>query len=302
MGAAALPDEIPAFLRDPAVVAQIGELAREPDRSKGTGDPHDADLNPGHFIDLDDQGRIRAGAAVTNLPPTRAAYDAAQRAAGSDGYLEGFLPYSIQEGWQQLVKDFAYWRVDGWGETHGKTAAERDWFARDRRLHEQLAVRDLGYWSHFVGDASQPMHVSIHFNGWGDFPNPRGYTTERVHAPFEGAFIHSYLDAEQVRTHLTPYRDCACAIAQHTGRYLADTVATVEPFYALEKAGGFRHGDARGREFAAARLAAGASMLRDMVVDAWRASATMNVGYPAILPADVEAGKVDPYPNFVGED
>jgi hypothetical protein len=39
----ALPLEVPAFLRNPEAGRQIGEVAREPDRSKGTGDPHDAD-------------------------------------------------------------------------------------------------------------------------------------------------------------------------------------------------------------------------------------------------------------------
>jgi hypothetical protein len=301
-GAGALPSEVPAFLRTPQAVAAIGELAREPDRSKASGNPHDADLDPGHFIDLDDEGRTKGGLAVADLPPTRAAYDASQRAAGSDGWQEGYLPYSIQEGWQQLVKDLAYWRVDSWGERHGKTAVRRAWFARDRALHEQLAIRDLGYWSHFVGDASQPLHVSIHFNGWGAYPNPKGYTQERVHAPFEGAFVRSHVDTALVRSRMRPYNDCACTIAKHTAGYLQETVSQVEHFYALERAGGFKNGDERGRAFAAERLAAGASMLRDMVVDAWKASATMNVGYPQILPADVEAGKVDPYDPLVGED
>ena len=302
IGTEALPAQIPAFLRTPETIAAIGELAREPDRSKASGDPHDADLNPAHFIDLDDQGAVKAGLPVTELPPTRAAYEALQRTAGGDGFDQGYLPYSIEEGWQQLVKDFAYWRVDSWGERHEGSAARRAWFARDRRLHEQLAIRDLGYWSHFVGDASQPMHVSIHFNGWGNFPNPKGYTQDKVHGPFEGAFIRSYVTAAMVRSKMRPYSDCACAIGQHVGRYLMETVATVEPFYALEKAGGFKGGDARGRAYAAERLAAGASTLRDMVVDAWKASATMNVGYPQILPADVEAGKVDPYDPLFGED
>jgi hypothetical protein len=302
LGAQALPSDVPAFLHSPEAIAQIGELAREPDRLKGTGDPHDADMNAAHFIDLDDDAKIKAGVAVTDLPATQAAYDALQRGAGGDSWSQGYLPYAIEDGWQQLVKDLAYWRVDRWGELHATSAQRKAWFARDRRLHEQLAVRDLGYWAHFVGDASQPMHVSIHFNGWGNFSNPKGYTQERVHAAFEGMFVRSYVDAARVRSKMGPYRDCGCAIAQHTGRYLKETVATVEPFYSLEKQGGFRNGDERGRTFAAERLAAGASMLRDMVVDAWKASATMNVGYPAILPGDVEAGKVDPYGPLIGED
>ena len=42
----ALPADVPAFLRSPETVQQIGELAREPDRSKGSGKPHDPTATP----------------------------------------------------------------------------------------------------------------------------------------------------------------------------------------------------------------------------------------------------------------
>ncbi|MEJ0067150.1 MAG: hypothetical protein WDM85_18520 [Caulobacteraceae bacterium] len=94
VGAAALPPEIPAFLRTPDAIQQIGELSREPDRSKDAGNPHDSDLNPAHFTDIDDQGKIGGVIALTDLPPTRAAYEAALRAGGTDGFVQGYLPYS----------------------------------------------------------------------------------------------------------------------------------------------------------------------------------------------------------------
>ena len=297
-----LPDEVPAFVRAKASIDDVGELAREPDRDKGTGDPHDNDLNGAHFVDADDQGRVGGGPALADLPPTRAAYEAALRAVGTDGYQQGYLPYSIAEGWQQLVKDFAYWRVDNWAAHHARSDADRRWFARDLSLRERLTVRDLGYWAHFVGDGSQPLHVSLHFNGWGPYPNPKGYTTERVHAPFEGAFVRANVSEAQVLAAVRPFDDCHCSIQRRTAAYLSHTLSQVEPFYVLQKAGGFSGADSRGAAFAAAQLAAGASELRDMVVEAWRASATMSVGYPAILPADVEAGRVDPFGPLAGED
>ena len=302
VGAQALPAEIPAFLRTPEAGWDIGELAREPDRSKGAGDPHDADLNPGHFLDLDDAGTIAGGPTLDSLPPTREAYEAALHDKGTDGFKQGYLPYSLMEGWQQLAKDFAYWRVTDWAAVHGTTETERAWMARDRRLREQLIVRDLGYWAHFVGDDSQPLHVTIHYDGWGPFANPDGFTTDRVHAAFEGAFVRANVTADDVRAKLSPYQDCTCSIARMTAQYLQSTLDQVKPFYALQKAGGFKDGDPRGRAFAAERLAAGASELRDMVVDAWRASATLSVGYPPVLPADVEAGKVDALGPLQGED
>ena len=50
------------------------------------------------------------------------------------------------------------------------------------------------------------------------------------------------------------------------------------------------------------RIAAAASELRDLVTDAWNASATTPVGYPAATVADIEAGKVDAYPLLYGAD
>ena len=47
-----LPAEVPAFLRTPKVAELLGELAREPDRSKVTGNNHDRDLDRGHYINL----------------------------------------------------------------------------------------------------------------------------------------------------------------------------------------------------------------------------------------------------------
>ena len=52
----ALPAEMPAFLRTKQAAIDVGELSREPDRSKGSGKLHDHDRDPGHFIDLDDDG------------------------------------------------------------------------------------------------------------------------------------------------------------------------------------------------------------------------------------------------------
>lgn len=75
---------------------------------------------------------------------------------------------------------------------------ERAWFEADRRLREKLTIRDIGIWSHYVGDASQPLHVSVHYNGWGDFPNPKDFTTKHIHAHFEGEFVKRNLSRSAV--------------------------------------------------------------------------------------------------------
>jgi hypothetical protein len=298
----ALPDDIPAFLRTPAAIEAVGELAREPDRWKDSGKPHDSDRDPAHFLDLGDDGRIFGGPALAALPETRAAYDAALRAAGADSWKAGYLPYAIIDGWQQLAKDFAYWRVDAAAAAHAADPVHRAWFEADQAQRQALILRDTGVLAHYVGDGSQPLHVSIHYNGWGPFPDPAGYTQDHVHGPFEGDFVRAYVSAEAVRGAMTPYADCHCDIAHWTAAYLAATGAEVIPFYDLQKAGGLTAGDPRGRAFAAARLAAGASALRDLIIDAWRASATGHVGWPTVQVADVEAGRVDPYDSLLGAD
>ena len=56
--------------------------------------------------------------------------------------------------------------------------------------------------------------------------------------------------------------------------YLRQTASYIEKVYQLDKAGGFAGaGTHESRDFTAARLAAGASMLRDMIYTAWLDSA-----------------------------
>jgi hypothetical protein len=49
---------------------------------------------------------------LSPLPATQEVYDTALRVHGSNEYDAGYLPYSIVDGWEQLQKDFAYWRID----------------------------------------------------------------------------------------------------------------------------------------------------------------------------------------------
>src|SRR5205085_10755598 len=95
---------------------------------------------------------------------------------------------------QRIREDFAYWRADVASARASQSAEERVWYEQDRQLREMVTMRDIGYWSHFVADASQAMHVSAHYNGWGNFPNPEGFTmAQTLHAFFEGQFVAANL-------------------------------------------------------------------------------------------------------------
>lgn len=294
------PKDIPAFLRSRVAAVQIGMMAQEPDISRNAGQPHDADSDPGHFVDVSDDGSILGGPKLAFLPATRRDYDTALRASGADEYKAGFLPYNIMDGYQQLVKDFALLRRDMAAQKYARkfamTSAEKRSYARAQALRQLLTLRDLGVWSHYVGDASQPMHASVHYNGWGEGPNPEGFVvTPGLHAKFEAGFVDAHVRQQDVAAILRPYRDCACSIQEHTQAYLTATQAQVLPLYRLEKAGGFDTATPEAKAFASARIAEGAAMLRDLVMDAWAASGQTVLGYKnKASVADIEAGRADP--------
>lgn len=327
-----LPADLPAFVRTAPAAQLVGELGAEADESKTTGvvtaieangrirtapTVHDAERDPGHYIDIDDNGFILGGAVALNaMPPTREAFDTAQRAATSPGnqtqYTAGYLHYNLIDGFQQVRKDFGIWRALQAGLRTAATPEETAYFQYQLKLRQDLTLRDIGYWSHFVADASQPMHVSIHFNGWGSFdrsanhPNPRGFTTAPIHGPFEGAFVRNFVDFNAVNAQVPPYRDCGCTIEQRVPQYLAQSLSALIPVYEAAGFGPnatlFRTATPEGVAIATQQLAAGVAELRDQIVDAWRQSADITVGFPLVTVRDAEAGAVRITPATFGAD
>lgn len=298
----ALPEEVPAFLRTPAAGRDVGELSREQDRSKGAGRIHDHNRDAGHFLDLDEDGKLLGGPSFLPLAATRADYEKGLQAADLDSWKAGYLPFSIIDRHQQLAKDFGYWRVLTYAAARERDPQRKAWYERDLIRREAQILQTIGDLSHFVGDGSQPLHVTVHYNGWGDYPNPRGYTTARVHGPFESEFVFQNVKPADVTKAMAPLKSIEGPIEARTADYLLETSTQVVPFYELEKAGALTPGDARGVKFATGRLAVGASELRDMIVSAWRGSANVTVGWPVLRVDDVLAGKVDPYDSLYGKD
>jgi hypothetical protein len=319
-----LPDEIPAFIRNDLAVAAIGELGPEADESKTTGivtgrsstgsllttrTIHDAERDPGHFVDIDDNGVVVGGVVpLADLPTTREAFDTAQRtgAPTQTQYSGGYLPYEMIDGFQQLRKDFGMWRAFKVGLRTARKESDREYFRFHLALREQLIIRDLGYWSHFVADASQPMHVSIHFNGWGNFPNPSGFTTAPIHAPFEGSFVRNFIDFRKVAAAVRPYTDRGVTTnEERVPLYLAETLTQLVPTYqAALDSGNDNYKTAKPAEVATVtkQLAAGAAELRDEIVDAWHQSESVTVGFPLVSVADILAGKAAVTPQTFGAD
>ena len=110
---------------------------------RGACETHDKERDPGHYVDLTDDGKAMGILALDKLPVTREAYDTQVRAGGSAQYKAGYLSYSIVDGWQQIRKDFAYWRAAVKGAETASSPEERAWFEADRRLREKLTLRDI---------------------------------------------------------------------------------------------------------------------------------------------------------------
>lgn len=297
--------DMPGFLLTAQAKTDIGEYARELDRSKGAGRIHGTNKDPAHFIDIDDEGRMYGAAPFTveGMPPTRAAYEKSLQAVGKDSWEAGYLPYAVIEGWQQLVKDFTHWRILVSAEKRETNAARKAFYADDRRRREAMIVNNLGTWAHYIGDGSQPLHNTTHYNGWGDYPNPKGFTKEPIHAPFEGEFVLANVKEAAVRAAMPAYRDCACTIDKRTIDYLSASQTRVEPLYQLWKDGDFAKTTPKAVDFTTLQLALGAAELRDMVIDAWKASATGSIGYRQTLvtPAEAEAGVKDAWLALWGD-
>lgn len=299
----ALPADLPAFMRTAQAIADVGEYSREPDRSKGAGRIHDKDRDAAHFFDGDADGRALGGPSLDKLPPTRADYEAGLQKAGVDSWKAGYLPYALVDAYQQLAKDMAYWRVLKAAEANRKWRANRAFFAADRRRREALILANLGRLSHYVADGSQPLHMSQHYNGWGDYPNPQGFTRAPIHGPFEGELVAASVRPDALRAAMpAPGAPCDCPIEQEAADYLKGAWSLVVPLYEMEKAGGLGADNAAARAMAVKQLAIAAGKLRDLTVRAWADSATQQVGWKPVAVADVVAGKVDPYPALYGID
>lgn len=297
----ALPNTLPAFLRTKAAATDIGEYAREPDRWRGAGKVHGVERDAAHFIDLYDDGMTFAGVDLDHLPGTKSDYEAAVRAKGLEPSKAGYLPYALVDSWQQVTKDFAYWRVVSYLESRETNSEKKAWYRADRLRREQLILRDIGVMAHYVGDATQPMHLSVHYNGWGDFDNPDGFTNERIHVPLEGPYVQKYVTKGMIKANMNAPTACFDKPELCFNARIKRKFTQLKPLYQLEKDGGFKDGDARGPAFMATLVGQGAADLRDAITDAWRESKNVGVGYPARTYDDFVGGKVeDPFALLYG--
>lgn len=256
LAASNLPAGMPAFLTTPAALDEIEYLGPEPDRWRSTAEPElNAAQAPEHFIDLE------LADALGPLPHRRFDFEAKAFAAGQSPEKIGLQPWETDEVWERLKAAMREYRTL---KAAGQNTAPV----------EQAIIFYAGWLGHYVGDGSQPLHTTVQYNGWTG-PNPNGYTTShQIHHVFEGTFVDANIEMPQVQAKMTPARAIDGDMFDAYVAYLRHTNSFVEELYKLDKAGGFEGaGTPASRDFVAERMAAGASMLRDMIYSAWIDSA-----------------------------
>jgi len=256
-----LPHDMPLFFR--RAVWELEYLGYDPDRWRSPMEPTlNAANAPEHFINLE---RVPEGSFL----PDR--YQFLQRLV-ERGVIRsdvtpasiGFLPYRIVELTELLRGQFRLWR-----RAPRRTVPER----AERRQIEQNILFIAGVLAHFVADGAQPLHTTVHYDGWNTTfaPNPRGYTTERgIHLRFENDFVNEAVRESDVRPLLARPRRLG-PLFEETMRYLRESHALLERLYELDRVGGFAPGSthAEARRFAAERLAVAAHMLASLWYTAW---------------------------------
>lgn len=283
----AIPDDGPTFLR--AHEDWIVYLSTIPDSWRQASEPFQK------IIEDPNHGWFREQFAFltnANLPRSRyefvLALDAEHRRLAAAGQTKaaaltnirwtGTLPYAAVETYEQMVAGMRRYRAAR------ATGA-------DTRLVELEIASYMGRLGHYTADGAQPLHDTIHHDGWqGD--NPKGYTTDpRVHGRFESRFVDAItLTSDDIQTDLPAavlLPDAFDAVIAHL-----DAAAThVEEIYQLDKAGAFEPAASQSTpEYTKARtlvrqqIARAAALLRDLAYTAWVRSGKTASSSPADNP------------------
>jgi hypothetical protein len=286
---ASLPTNFPAFVHTPVAAERIGFLSGEPDRWRNVRDVcFSHDTAPDHYLDMEELAVY--GLKPEALPPFRYEFAAEligfrqahpdkcppineARNADHTRELIGFVPWAIAENYGKLKSSFSYLK-----------AFEQDGGTPDEIANaKENAIYVMGTMGHFVGDAGQPLHTTIHHHGWVG-PNPQGYTTN--------ASFHSWIDSgylnkvggvklQQLEAMVHPAQ--LVSIDGHTAKpeemfqaamlFVIGQNKLVEPLYQMEKDGKLSgEGDKgmEGKAFLEAQLANSAQLLADLWYSAWQ--------------------------------
>ncbi len=286
---ATLPTNFPAFVFTPANSERVKFLAGEPDRWRNTPD---LDLQhcqePEHFMDLEElaQYNLKADALpplrydyIASLGAFRQAHPEAMALIESDDKdpahkhrWVGLLPWAATEDYSKLKSGFSYL----------KTFEENGGTPEEIANAQANILYIMGVMGHYIGDAAQPLHSTIHHHGWVG-TNANNYSTRSgIHSFIDGYFKKN---AEETLKKLQPKLRPA-QLVQIDGRpakpeemfqaialYLTAQHQLVEQLYILDKNDKFALDPERGkegREFLEGQMIKAGQMLGDIYYSAWQ--------------------------------
>lgn len=242
----------PSFFKTKEAIAWITFLGPEADGWKEhSTESLRASEVPNHFLDFEALGDIE-------LPRDR--LTALQRYAAKNRKVEevGVLPYAILEYFERLKLAFREYR--------------REKAAGQNSLPVQQSILFYaGVMGHYVGDGSQPLHLTIHYDGWKG-ENPKGYRTEKgLHKKLDDDFVEKFLSLKSFQGMINSPHVINDPFAA-TLAYFKNSFALFEKIFELEKRGELDRPSAATKEFVAKRLAVGSQMLLDLWWTAWKKS------------------------------
>lgn len=264
----ALPEDMPAFFRRAEV--ELGYLCPEPDRWRNRG------REPALWGLADRDHILKLEVIEHPLPPNR--YDfllqyvgKPRPEGGTFTWAEmGFAPYAMAEHSEMLTVNFILWR-----EASERTELQK----RIKRQIEQNIIHIAGLLSHFVTDTAQPLHTTVHVDGWvAHVPNPDGYTPtgDRIHRRFETDYVNQAIEESDFESLVGssrvvgPWLEAALEHIQVAHQH-------VKTVYAFDKRHRFGDGQesAEAKQFTCERLAHASQALRDFWYSAWVKSAEL---------------------------
>jgi len=305
-----IPQDGPVFLKSQE--AYIGHLGTIPDTWRSPSEPYlriSEDANHGWYAE--------GFAFIPNPPHSRTefilrVYDEYLRVKASDPEramllnirYTGLQAYSIIEGYERMKAGMRlYCAVDNPELVRTSIAATYAAISplfRDPAQVKQMVANDIAFYmgwvGHYVADAAQPLHNSIHHDGWSG-ANPKGYTRDtRIHGRFETQYVDlievtSDDVIKYMRKEPRHLDDVWKAVLDHS----LEARNSVEDVYRLDLRGAFQKKDEQeARELVYKRLAAAASFLRDLAYTAWIESAK---AVPRVDPLDQPQNPSNPRYN-----
>jgi hypothetical protein len=289
LGLASLPTNFPAFVRTPDAAERVAFLAGEPDRWRNTPDLSLRNYSyPDHYIDLDQLADY--GMTPETLPSLR--YDfIAQLAifrkdhpdkfanlhnAKNDDHtreLVGLLPWAITENYSKLKSGFSYL----------KAFQEANGTPQEIANAEANIIYIMGTMGHYVGDASQPLHTTVHHHGWVG-ANPHNYGTNAgVHSFIDGYFkrnptevIHDLQPKLRTAQNVTfnGHNAAPEEIFRAAVVFIVEQHKLVEPLYAMDKDHKLAHDGEEGKKFLEGQILKSGQLLGDIWFSAWQQAPT----------------------------